>query len=560
MAMKQPSTSPQKKQRRNDRMTRTQGQGETKKIKSMDTKDDGDRDVYRLQQKEHRGGEINSGLYHNAATASESLGDLGTNQDQADDVEMTMSSTQNQQQGSPEKEFQMPMKNRTDSVGRIHAPHDHDVLCGRGGSINSHPGNITFREWVYKRKTRYNLANSKRDKTIVVNEVLSLVRALKPPGRFLQKFNTDWIEIDDAKAMAKISQALREGAPAMRAAHGKKATKRRSSDSARSPSPQRRESKRRAKKRKFDDYVPSEEIPAGENLSSSIAAVSSAPLTPPPSLEGNEDHYHHDDLMKNDAYNYFDNTGGLNDLLLEQSNGALAVAGRDLQPQGGNYNGSFISPSYSHPLVPFGDYRVSLSEVANAIPPTQNEEKLHRANNVTPNLTSLPPPPFSPGGWDPLSFLPSTPKLARAAVEGMNGQSFFPLTPVYTPGTATMPTSPDDANAQGQAFSLQQKPSSVRREHSLEASLGSFSNPLDNGSNFSNPFENDSNHFRQYPLPALPIPNHIGQPQRGLSFGTIGGLPKAKEINASSRRDTSSHSSNKSYSSSSQDERKHPPL
>lgn len=436
-------------------------------------------------------------------------------------------------------------------------------LCGRGGSINSHPGNITFREWVYKRKTRYNLADSKRDKTIVVNEVLNLVRGVKPAGRFLQKFGSGWIEVDDAKAMAKISQALREGAPAMRAAHGKKATKRRS-DSTRSPSPQRRESKRKVKKRKFDDYVPSEEVPASDNLLSSNVAISSAPLTPPPSLDGNEDQYHHDDdLMKSDVYNYFDNAGGLNDLLLEQSNGPSAAAGRDLQPQmqpqGGYYNAPFISPhSYSHhPLIPFGDYRASISEVASAIPPNQNDEQLPRANNVTPNLTSLPPPPFSPGGWDPLSFLPSTPKHARASVEGMNGQTFFPLTPVHTPGTATMPTSlhtnPDDANAQGQAFSLQQKPSAVRREHSLEASLGSFSNP----------FENDSNHFRQNSsLPALPIPNHIGPPQRGLSFGMIGGIgmPKAKEINASLRRDTSSHSSSKSYPSSSQDERKQPPL
>ncbi len=94
----------------------------------MDTKDDSDRDTYRLQQKEHRGGEINSSsLYHNAATASESLSDLGTNQDQADNVEMTMSSTQNQQKGTPEKEFELPVKNRTDSFGRIPAPHDHDV-------------------------------------------------------------------------------------------------------------------------------------------------------------------------------------------------------------------------------------------------------------------------------------------------------------------------------------------------------------------------------------------------------------------------------------------------
>src|SRR6056300_211290 len=60
-------------------------------------------------------------------------------------------------------------------------------LCGRGGSINSHPGNRTFREWVYTRKTKYNLASTKIEKSAVVDQVLDLVRGLKPPGRFLQK-------------------------------------------------------------------------------------------------------------------------------------------------------------------------------------------------------------------------------------------------------------------------------------------------------------------------------------------------------------------------------------
>jgi len=547
MAMKI-STRPQNRQRRNNRMTKTQ---KTKKIKSIETKD-GDRDDYSRQQQEYQEGHISSDLDYKPAAASKPLNDLDTHQ--AYDIEMTMPTIQNQQQGTPEEESELPMIHRADSYGRIPAPHENDVLCGRGGSINSHPGNITFREWVYERKTQYNLADSKKDKTIVVNEVLDLVRSVSPPGRFLQKHNSGWIEIDDAKAMAKISQALREGAPAMRAAHGKKATKRRS-DSTRSPSPPRRESKRRAKKRNFDDYVPSETVPASSNLLSPNVAISSAPLTPPPSLEGNEDYHHHDDLMRNDhVYNYFDHTGGLNELLLEQSNEASAAAaataaGRDLQPHGGDYKASFISPSsYSHhPLIPLGDYRASISEVANAIPPSQIGEMPPRANNITPTLTSLPPPPISPGGWDPLSFLPSTPKHARSSVEVM-GQSFFPLTPNHAATSA--PTSPYDANAQGQAFSLQQK-QSVRREHSLDASLGSFSNP----------FENDSNHFRQYPQLGLPIPN-LGPPQRGLSFGMIGGMPKAKEVDTSlRRRDTSSsYSSNKSRPSSSQNERKRPPL
>ena len=79
------------------------------------------------------------------------------------------------------------------------------------------------------------LADSKSDKSSVTAEIFQQVREQNPPGRFLQKVTDSrsksndpynvggwWAEIDDAKALAKISQALREGAPAFRALHGKK--------------------------------------------------------------------------------------------------------------------------------------------------------------------------------------------------------------------------------------------------------------------------------------------------------------------------------------------------
>jgi len=116
------------------------------------------------------------------------------------------------------------------AVKRIRTPHEHDVLSGRGGGINSHPGNKTFREWVKERKQRYNLAPSKAEKARVAKEVITMVEMLIPPGRFLQRETSSgsisiggmggwWVEVDETKAMAKTSQALREGAPHIRAAH-----------------------------------------------------------------------------------------------------------------------------------------------------------------------------------------------------------------------------------------------------------------------------------------------------------------------------------------------------
>ena len=112
------------------------------------------------------------------------------------------------------------------AVKRIGTPHAHDVLSGRGGAINSHVGNQHFREWVQVRREAYNLARSKAEKARIATEVMDLVRNQNPPGRFLQRDQSSssmgvtwWVEVDEAKAMAKTSQALREGAPSIRAAH-----------------------------------------------------------------------------------------------------------------------------------------------------------------------------------------------------------------------------------------------------------------------------------------------------------------------------------------------------
>ena len=101
---------------------------------------------------------------------------------------------------------------------------NNDSLCGRGGSINTHPGNRVFRGWIAERRESYMLADSKSDKTVITSTIFKRIQDQNPPGRFLQKVDgehgrdTDpyslsghWVEIDDSKALSKISQALREG-------------------------------------------------------------------------------------------------------------------------------------------------------------------------------------------------------------------------------------------------------------------------------------------------------------------------------------------------------------
>lgn len=93
-----------------------------------------------------------------------------------------------------------------------------DVLCGRGGLTNHHPGNVFFRRLVRLKQEAYLLA-SKREKAGVAKEIVELIRNLAPPGRFLKKDPKNpgvWVEIGDRKAREKTSQALREGAPELR--------------------------------------------------------------------------------------------------------------------------------------------------------------------------------------------------------------------------------------------------------------------------------------------------------------------------------------------------------
>ena len=102
--------------------------------------------------------------------------------------------------------------------GAIKDPSENDVLCGRGGSINSHAGNERFRQLVEKRKRVYLTARFKREKRLIASSIVSEIRALNPVGRFLTRDKSgSWRDIGDEKARDKTSQALRENAPSIRA-------------------------------------------------------------------------------------------------------------------------------------------------------------------------------------------------------------------------------------------------------------------------------------------------------------------------------------------------------
>jgi len=78
--------------------------------------------------------------------------------------------------------------------------HENDVLCGRGATINVHPGNQVFREMCAERKPEFDVA-SNAEKRKIATEVVEAVMQLEPPGRFLERVeSTAPIDYDVLKA------------------------------------------------------------------------------------------------------------------------------------------------------------------------------------------------------------------------------------------------------------------------------------------------------------------------------------------------------------------------
>ena len=336
------------------------------------------------------------------------------------------------------------------------------------------------------------------------------VQVQSPPGRFLQKLNDGksdlndpykisgwWIEIDHIKSLAKISQALREGAPAFRALHGKKEKGRKKKNAA-----QRKSARTKYKKSDTGPATTRRSKRKAPPRTMEMASAAAMPRLPVPAM-GNQ-HGHDLDVLFPTSNNFFSTESG---------------------------SGTVLS---SYPLVHMGDFLSSMDEVAGALPPTPptvrktriqvppatmaTAAKLEVCGKCTsPNLLPKVPntPLVSPYGeakaaWDAISFLPN-----------------------LSPGTHS-----DRAPFSTQRAGVGMQPS-LQRTHSLSFSDGD----VHSVGSFNDPFENDNNHnqerpdeFEAYMPPIRPslddlqddprFPPPLAQtPPHVLSFGRIGSVP-----------------------------------
>lgn len=88
-------------------------------------------------------------------------------------------------------------------------PGERDVICGRGRMVKDHLGNAAFRKLTERVADRYHAADSKLEKSMIVSQIVKLVKAeSSPAGGGFVKLEKDgqWYEVGDLHAREKVGQ------------------------------------------------------------------------------------------------------------------------------------------------------------------------------------------------------------------------------------------------------------------------------------------------------------------------------------------------------------------
>lgn len=127
------------------------------------------------------------------------------------DAATSKDASQQIKSSSIEKKTKKKKKKKRERVideGHVCIPTDDDVLFGRGGYTNSHPGNIRFRAKALEFRPMYE--QSTKEEKYQISQLL-LESVMNEGARFLEKGKDDqWHQVIGNGARKKASQALRE--------------------------------------------------------------------------------------------------------------------------------------------------------------------------------------------------------------------------------------------------------------------------------------------------------------------------------------------------------------
>jgi len=86
-------------------------------------------------------------------------------------------------------------------------PRPEDVLMGRGRPLQSHPGNIRFRNLVELHFQEYESSNT-FERMLIAGRIVQIIKATG--ARFLKpKIDSAWEEMDDLASRKKVTQCFR---------------------------------------------------------------------------------------------------------------------------------------------------------------------------------------------------------------------------------------------------------------------------------------------------------------------------------------------------------------
>ena len=88
--------------------------------------------------------------------------------------------------------------------------HAHDVLSGRGAYVNGHVGNARLRKLALERKPQFDGGNY-TEKRQLASEIVTIIKSLDPPGRFLKKASKELLEAHEKAAAETKEEAPKEG-------------------------------------------------------------------------------------------------------------------------------------------------------------------------------------------------------------------------------------------------------------------------------------------------------------------------------------------------------------
>ena len=145
----------------------------------------------RKRARRQAAGNLVSGLFAAMDTSSSSMKEKdGSNA-------ATGSSALRKSTAQPRPSIKVPPR----GIGPVHEPNLNDVLCGRGGRINAHAGNVQFRDIVADRKKDYLAKETKKlEKAHIAASIVKQIRDMTPAGRFLKEDpDGSWYDIGTCK-------------------------------------------------------------------------------------------------------------------------------------------------------------------------------------------------------------------------------------------------------------------------------------------------------------------------------------------------------------------------